>query len=137
MITIKENNINVEEFNLLYDSVNWGHYNNEISSKALNNTFYSVSVYDDEKIIGFGRIIGDTICFLYIQDIIVIPKYQNKKIGTMIINKILDKIKEVQKENPDVRVYLGASKNKESFYEKFGFVKRSKANLGEGMILKK
>ena len=25
--------------------------------------------------------------------------------------------------------------NKEKFYEKFGFVTRSKANLGEGMIL--
>lgn len=136
MIEIKENINNVEEFNMLYDQVGWGAYDNAISKKSLDNTFYSVSVYDDEKCIGYGRIIGDTICFLYIQDVMVKPNYQGNKIGTMIMNKLLEKIDEVRKENPDARVYLGASKNKEEFYEKFGFVKRIDEDLGYGMILK-
>ena len=55
MIKIKENINNVDEFNLLYDLVGWGAYDKEISRKALNNTYYSVSVYDDNKIIGYGR----------------------------------------------------------------------------------
>ncbi len=136
MISIKENNNNVKEFNLLYDKVGWGHWDENISQKALDNTFYSVTVYDNEKVIGYGRIIGDTICFLYIQDIMVIPEYQSKKIGTMIMNKLLDKINDIKKENPSLKVYVGASNNKEHFYEKFGFVKRVDANLGYGMILK-
>lgn len=136
MIHIKENNKNVDEFNLLYDSVGWGSYSKEISKKSLDNTFYSISVYDGDNIIGYGRLIGDTICFLYIQDIMVIPEYQSKKIGTMIMNKLPEKINKLKKENPDLRVYLGASKNRESFYEKFGFIKRIDADLGYGMILK-
>ena len=135
MIEIKENNKNIDEFNLLYDSVGWGAYNNEITKIALDNTFYSVSIYDDDKIIGYGRLIGDTICYLYIQDIMVKPEYQGNKMGTLIINKLLEKITDVKKENSNLRVYLGASKNRESFYEKFGFVKRIDANLGYGMIL--
>ena len=51
------------------------------------------------------------------------------------MNQLLEKIREVRKENPDVRVYLGDSKNKEKFYEKFGFVKRTDADLGAGTIL--
>ena len=89
MIKIKENNKNVYEFNLLYDSVGWGAYDNEITQKALDNTFYSISVYDEDKIIGYGRIIGDTICFLYIQDIMVKPEYQDNKIGTLIMDKLI------------------------------------------------
>ncbi len=135
MINIKEDIKNVEEFNLLYDAVGWGAYDEKITQKALDNTFYSVSIYDDEKIVGYGRIIGDTICFLYIQDVMVKPEYQGKKIGTLVMNKLLEKVNEVKKENPDVRVYLGASKNREKFYEKFGFIKRIDANLGYGMIL--
>ena len=135
MISIKENIKNAEEFNLLYNAVGWGAYDEKITQKALDNTFYSVSVYDDNIIIGYGRIIGDGICFLYIQDIMVKPEYQNNKIGTTIMNKLLEKINEIKKENPDLRVYLGASKNREKFYEKFGFVKRVDANLGYGMIL--
>ena len=137
MISIKENIKSVDEFNELYDSVGWGAYDEKIAQKALYNTFYSVSVYDDNRIVGYGRIIGDTICFLYIQDIMVKPKYQGKKIGTAIMNKLLEKINEIKKENPDLRVYLGASKNKEKFYEKFGFIKRIDADLGYEMILNK
>ena len=136
MLIIKENNNNVKEFNLLYDLVGWGHFDEKISQKALDNTFYSITIYDNEKVVGYGRIIGDTICFLYIQDIIVIPEYQSKKIGTMIMHKLLHKINDVRKENQSLRVYLGASKDKEAFYEKFGFIKREDANLGAGMILK-
>ena len=49
----------------------------------------------------------------------VIPEYQNKHIGT----------------GPNIRTYLGASKGKESFYEKFGFITRPNEELGSGMIL--
>ena len=136
MLTIKENNKNINEFNLLYDSVGWGAYDKTISKRALDNTFYSVSVYEDDNIVGYGRLIGDTICFMYIQDVMVKPEFQNKKIGTLIMNKLLEKINELKKENPNIRVYLGASKNKEEFYERFGFVKRIDENLGYGMILK-
>jgi len=136
MIYIKENINNVDEFNMLYDLVGWGAYSKEISQKALDNTFYSISVYQDDKIIGFGRLIGDSICFLYVQDIMVRPEHQRNKIGTLIMNTLLTKINEIRKENPDLKVYLGASKDKEEFYEQFGFIKRIDAGLGYGMILK-
>lgn len=135
MISIKENVNSIEKFNYLYDAVGWGSYDKKVSEKALANTMYSVSVYDDDKIIGYGRIIGDGICFLYIHDVMVIPKYQNKKIGSQIMNKLLEKVNQIKIENPYVRVYLGASKGKEKFYERFGFITREDANLGSGMIL--
>lgn len=81
MIQIKENINDVTEFNLLYDSVGWGAYDKKITQKAMRNTYYSVSIYDDKKIIGYGRLIGDGICFMYIQDVMVIPEYQKRKIG--------------------------------------------------------
>lgn len=132
---ILENIDNAKEFNELYDAVGWGSYEEEISKKALSNNIYSVSIYDNNNIIGYGRIIGDGIVFLYIHDIMVKPEYQGKGIGKTIMNKLLDKIHELQKVNPDLRTYLGASKGKEEFYKKCGFITREEANLGPGMIL--
>ena len=100
---------------IIYTMLLMGSYDEKVSEKALANTMYSVSVYDDDKIIGYGRIIGDGICFLYIHDVMVIPKYQNKKIGSQIMNKLLEKVNQIKIENPYVRVYLGASKGKERF----------------------
>ena len=134
-ITYKEYTPTPEEFNNLTEAVDWGTRENKIIEEALKHTLYSLCVYDENKLIGYGRIIGDKTIFLYIQDIMVIPKYQGKKIGTGIMNKLIEKINEYKKVNPEIRTYLGASKGKESFYEKFGFISRPNEELGAGMIL--
>lgn len=131
---ILENIDNVEEYNYLFDIVGWGSYPVEISKKALSNNIYSVSIYDNDNIIGYGRLIGDGIIFLYIHDIMVKPEYQGKGIGKTIMQKLLSKVEELRKENPDLLLYLGASKGKEDFYRKCGFITREEAGLGAGMI---
>lgn len=134
-ITYIQRTPTADEFNMLTEAVGWGKRINEIVEEALSNTLCSICAYDGEKLIGYGRIIGDKTIFLYIQDVMVIPEYQGKKIGTGIMNKLLEKINEYKKENPEIRTYLGASKGRESFYEKFGFVSRPNDDLGAGMIL--
>lgn len=125
----------VEEYNYLNEKVGWGKRNEDIVEEALKNTLSAICVYNDNEIIGSARIIGDKTIFLYIQDVMVIPEYQNKNVGTNIMNKILEIIKGYKEINPNIRVYLGASKGKEEFYKKFGFITRDEANLGKGMIL--
>ena len=123
------------EFNMLTESVGWGTRENNIIEEALRNTLYSLCVYDGNNLIGYGRIIGDKTIFLYIQDIMVIPKYQGKQIGTGIMYKLLEQVDRYKKVNPNIRTYLGASKGKEGFYEKFGFISRPNDKLGADMIL--
>lgn len=124
-----------QEFNYLTNKVGWGERKVEIVEEALKNSIYTLCVYDDDNIIGFGRIIGDKTIFLYIQDIMVIPEYQLQNIGSNIMTNILNKVNELKKVNPSIRTYLGASKNKENFYKKFGFSTREEAGLGAGMVL--
>ena len=135
MIKYIEQTPSAEAFNYLTNSVGWGTRKNSIVEEALKNTLYSLCIYDDNKLIGYGRIIGDKTIFLYIQDVMVIPEYQNKHIGTGIMENLLSQINEYIKINPDIRTYLGASKGREPFYEKFGFISRPNEDLGSGMIL--
>lgn len=126
----------VQEFNYLTNAVGWGIRDDSIVKEALKNTLYSICAYDGNTLVGYGRIIGDKTIFLYIHDVMVIPSYQSKKIGTGIITKLLLQIEEYKKTNPNIRTYLGASKGKEDFYRKFGFISRPNEELGAGMILK-
>ena len=132
MIQYIEATPTADEFNTLTDSVGWGCTNREIVEKALKNTVYSIC---DNKIIGFGRLIGDTAMFLYIQDIMVLPEYQRQQVGSSIMKYLINKVDEFKKDNLDIRTYLGASKGKDAFYKKFGFVTREEAGLGAGMVL--
>ena len=123
-----------DEFNQLTEAVGWGRRENDIVEEALKHTLYSVCAYDEDKFIGYGRIIGDKTIFLHIHDVMVRPEYQGVGIGTGIMNTILDKVNVYRRVNPGIRVYLGASKGKEGFYEKFGFVGRPNGKLGAGMV---
>ena len=125
-----------DEYNYIANSVGWGISKNETIEIALKNSLYSICAYDNDKMIGYGRIIGDKTMFLYIQDIMILPEYQSQKIGTHIMEKIINKVEELKKINPNIRTYIGPSKGVEGFYKKFGFVTREEAGLGKGMILK-
>lgn len=124
-----------EEYNMLTDSVGWGTREEGIIEEAFKNTLYSLCVYDEDKLIGYGRLLGDKTIFLYIHSIMVLPEYQGKGVGTGIVTNLLKQVDKYKKINPDIRTYLGASKGKEGFYEKFGFVSRPNEDVGAGMIL--
>jgi len=124
-----------DEMNMLQESVGWGRRDEKIIEEALDNTLYSLCVYDEDKLIGYGRIIGDKTIFLYIHDVMVIPEYQGRGIGKGIMEALLKQVDEYKKVNPNIRTYLGASKGRESFYEQFGFEVRPNGDVGAGMIL--
>ena len=102
MVEYKEKIPTVEEYNYLYEKVGWGKREDKIVEEALKNTLYAVCVYDNEKIIGSARIIGDKTIFLYIQDVMVMPEYQDQGIGTNIMNKLIEQVKKYKKINPDI-----------------------------------
>lgn len=136
MIKLVKKIPNVSEYLYLYNSVNWGTRDEKIVQQALNNSIFGICVYDDDKIVAMARVIGDKSIFLYVQDVIVDSKYQGKGIGKELMIQLVKELKKYKDSYPGMRVYLGASKGKEHFYEKVGFVKRSDCGLGEGMILK-
>lgn len=135
MIIIKEEKPTADQYNFLTNKVGWGVTDKGIIEIALDNTLYSVCAFDDGEIVGYARIIGDKTMFLYIQDVMVVPELQGQGIGSRLMEYILKEVYGLKAANPEIRTYLGASKGKEGFYRKFGFVSRNEADLGDAMIL--
>lgn len=135
MITYKKFTPTASQFNQLTDSVGWGTRDEKVVERALANSLYCLGAFDDDKLVGFARIIGDETIFLYIQDVMVMPEYQGQKVGTGIMEKLIEKINNYKKVNSGIRTYLGASAGREDFYKRFGFETRADAGLGPGMVL--
>lgn len=90
---IKEyNEYNEKEILSLYQSVGWTSYVNNPSmlKNAYANSLKILGAYENEKLIGIIRVVGDGHSIVYIQDIIVLPEYQRHGIGTALLGKILE-----------------------------------------------
>jgi len=113
--------LNTEQIDSLMDSVGWtNHKGEEKWREILSKSSFVYSIHDGKKMVGFGRILEDgAMCMFY--DIVVHRDYQGKGIGKMIMNNLLDFIKD--------KKYISVSlfawpENKDfllPFYKKFGF----------------
>lgn len=121
------------EYNCLRNLVGWGIYQEAVIEKALPNTLYGVCAYQDEKLVGMARVIGDGETVYYIQDVIVIPEYQQQGIGTQMMDHVMDYIRAHASQNTIIG--LMSATDKEAFYEKYGFTIRPTVKLGSGMTM--
>ena len=90
--TIKEYTLyNEEEILNLYDRVGWSNYtaNPAMLKNAYAHSLKILGAYDADRLVGIIRVVGDGYSIVYIQDIVVLPEYQRKGIGTSLLEKIL------------------------------------------------
>lgn len=81
----------------LYKSVGWTNYYEkpEMLNNSFANSLCTLGAYDGEKLVGIIRVVGDGHSIIYIQDLLILPDYQLKKIGTTLLSAILNKYKSV------------------------------------------
>jgi len=74
----------------LYNSVGWLNYTNNPSmlEAACRNSLKILAAWNDDKLIGIIRAVGDGVSIVYIQDIIVLPEYQRRGVGGRLVNEI-------------------------------------------------
>lgn len=130
-----QHKISTAEFLHLREQVGFQALTVEQAERVLKNTSYISAVQYNEKIIGLTRLLFDYCTDAYITDVIVSPEYQGYGLGAMLINDILDFIKENTSEETKIACSLYANKGKEEFYKRFGFQKLPNDQYGFGMIL--
>lgn len=113
-------NINWNHVSEILKKVGMAYFEGGTHKKAFENSHTVIFVFDDDKLIGFGRAISDGTYQAAIYDVAVSPEYQGKNIGRSIVNGILECI-------PQCSFILYASPGKEIFYEKLNFKKMNTA----------
>ena len=119
-----------KEFNTLFESVGWGCREEHKIEAHRKSSCFSVCVYHTDQIVGMARVVGDGAYFT-IFDVVVHKNHQKRGIGSILMNEIIAWFESIK--DDDSHLYLGASENKEKFYEKFGFKSRPYSGMGAGM----
>ena len=88
-----------------------GDYDYEKTQRALAKTI-NITVYERQELVGCLRILSDGCYFGTITELLVLPEYQKRGIGSRLL--------QLARENTPTLLYFGAQPGLETFYEKNG-----------------
>ena len=134
MMEVKINVLTPELFLSLYQSVGWEPPCLEQVEKALENTMATFTCYDDSAPVGMVRLIGDGGMSFYIKDFAVIPSYQGKGVGKLLMDNLEKYVMECKNTEWAVSLELISSKEGVPFYLRRGFEERPCVWDGPGMF---
>ncbi|MGN6714217.1 GNAT family N-acetyltransferase [Anaerocolumna jejuensis] len=110
----------LQELVNLYKDAGWSNYTKDTALlvNAYKNSLFVLAVWDNSKLIGIIRVVGDGYSILYIQDLLVLKEYQHMGIGSRLLKEVMDKYKNVYQ-----TVLLSDNEPKtKAFYQKMGLV---------------
>jgi len=122
-LSVNYNAPDIVEYYELFESTGW---NSEYKMspgllfQTLENSWFLACVYNEKKLIGFGRVISDGVLHALIVDLIVAPDFQSCGIGKLILTELVSKCKSAAIHD----IQLFCAKGKEEFYKKQGFKAR-------------
>ena len=108
-----------DEILRLYQAAGWTAYteNPPALKQGFRNSLSVLAAYENEKLLGIIRAVGDGATIVFIQDILVFPEYQRHGIGTALLKAMLGRY-------PNVRqIELTTDNTPETiaFYKSLGF----------------
>lgn len=129
MIGYKEiDSSKIESIKDIYRKESWNAYlqDDEKLVRAFNNSLYTMGAFDDCKLVGFIRCVGDGEHILVVQDLIIDPDYQQRRIGTYLFKTIIEKYS-------NVRMFMVITDIEDivdnKFYQSFNFKKLENMNM--------
>jgi ribosomal protein S18 acetylase RimI-like enzyme len=88
--------------------------------KALAGSQWVMAAYDHGALVGFCRVVTDGVLYAVLYDLIVAPEYQNRGLGTQLLERMVQKCLEANIRD----IQLFCAKGKRGFYERRGFKAR-------------
>ncbi len=122
-VKLKDEIPSIQKFWPLFLSTGWNdEYDlspQELAS-ALGQSWHVVSAYEDERLVGLGRVVSDGTLHAMIYDLIVDPDFQGRGIGSRVLERLVQGCLEANIRD----IQLFSARGKEKFYRKRGFAPR-------------
>lgn len=98
-IEIKESIMpNKDQILNLYKDAGWTAYTDEPEKllKAIEGSLKVWTLWDENLLVGLARVVGDGQTIIYLQDLLILKKYQGQGLGSKVLKVILDEYKDVR-----------------------------------------
>lgn len=116
-----------DEILQLYSEVGWTAYteNRAALKEGYRNSLLVLAAYDNEELLGIIRIVGDGCTVVFVQDILVYPRYRRRGVGTALLKAVLDRYSHVRQ----IQLTTDRTPETVAFYNSLGFSAFSEIGL--------
>ena len=107
----------------LYASVGWTAYTDqpETLRRGFENSLLTLAAYEENRLIGILRAVGDGQTIVFVQDLLILPEYQRRGVGTALLRELLARYPQVRQ----IELTADDSPALLAFYRKAGCVPMS------------
>ena len=114
---------NEEEIVRLYTAVGWTAYTENMPAlrEGYRNSMLILAAYDNNKLLGIIRTVGDGVTIVFVQDILVFPDKQRQGVGTALLKAVLDRYSGVRQ----IELATDNTTKTVAFYKSMGFSEMS------------
>ena len=104
----------------LYASVGWMAYTDqpETLCRGFENSLLTLAAYEENRLIGILRAVGDGQTIVFVQDLLILPEYQRRGVGTALLRELLARYPQVRQ----IELTADDSPSLLAFYRKTGVV---------------
>lgn len=112
-------NFRLDEIVNLYRSVGWTNYleRARMLEQAYAGSLCVLGAFESDQLVGIIRAVGDGQTIVFVQDIIVLPEFQRKGIGTKLLKTLMEKYKDVYQ----MELLTDNTEKTKAFYRSVGF----------------
>ena len=116
--------VNAEELSDLLKQTHWANKRSPLDvQKTLDRSQLTLGVWDDERLIGFSRVVTDDIYRAVIDDVVVDNAYREQGVATTMLEKLLMRLQHIE------IVMLDCAPNLCGFYARLGFVEKTDTSM--------
>lgn len=103
----------------LYASVGWTAYTSDPDAlkKGFEGSLLTLAAYEGGELVGLIRAVGDGATAVLIQDLLVLPSYQRRGIGSTLVKAMLERFKGVRQ----IQLVTDNTEKTLAFYNSLGF----------------
>ena len=111
----------------LYASVGWTNYtrNPQLLISAYKHSLFSAAAFEDDRLVGMIRVVGDGASIVFVQDLLVMPEYRRRGIGTKLLDYVIRRYNDVYR----MELFADDKPKSVEFYESRGFMKAEEAGM--------
>ena len=116
--------IRPEQLIKLFKQTDWANARSPLDvQQMLDHCHFTVGVWDEDRLIGFARVITDDRYRALIDDVVVDSAYRGQGIASEMLDKMLKRMQHIE------TIMLDCAPELENFYGRFGFEPKDCSSL--------